>query len=183
MNLLTSSYLEIILGPMFSGKTTRLLEMYKKYKLCNIPIIVINHSLDNRYHETLLSTHDKKMIPCIQRINLLDNISIFEEYQVILINEGQFFDDIVPFTKQMLDYNKTIYICGLDGDFERNKFGNLLDLIPLCDNVMKLKSLCALCKNGNYAIFSRRLSNEKEQTIIGSDNYIPVCRSCYNNEK
>ena len=79
----------------------------------------------------------------------------------------------------MLKYNKKIYISGLDGDFERKKFGNILDLIPHCDNVRKLKSLCSICKNGTPGIFSMRLTNEKEQTLVGSDNYIPVCRNCY----
>jgi thymidine kinase len=79
----------------------------------------------------------------------------------------------------MLNHNKKIYICGLDGDFERKKFGSILDLIPLCDKVSKLTSLCSLCKDGTPAIFSMRLTEEKEQTIVGSNNYIPVCRKCY----
>ena len=83
----------------------------------------------------------------------------------------------------ILEKNKKIYICGLDGDFNRNKFGALLDLIPLCDKVHKLTAMCSLCKNGTPGIFSLRLSNETDQTIIGSDNYIPVCRKCYNNRR
>jgi thymidine kinase len=69
----------------------------------------------------------------------------------------------------------------LDGDFERKKFGTILDLIPLCDKVRKLTSLCSTCKDGTLAIFSMRLTKEKEQTVVGSDNYIPVCRKCYTN--
>ena len=79
----------------------------------------------------------------------------------------------------MLEQKKKIYICGLDGDFERKKFGQILNLIPLCDKVTKLTSLCSLCKNGTAGIFSKRITCEKEQTVVGSDNYIPVCRSCY----
>ena len=73
-------------------------------------------------------------------------------------------------------YNKYVYISGLDGDFKRKKFGNILDLIPISDEVIKLKSIC---KCGNAASFSRRISNEKEQISIGNDNYEPVCRNCY----
>ena len=76
--------------------------------------------------------------------------------------------------------NKKVYVCGLDGDFERKKFGQILDLIPLCDTVTKLTSLCSLCKNGTKGIFSKRITSETEQTVVGSDNYIPVCRNCYN---
>ena len=83
----------------------------------------------------------------------------------------------------MLNNNKKIYICGLDGDFQRNKFGQILDLIPLCDKVTKLTSLCSICKNGAPGIFSMRLSTEKQQTLVGSDNYVPVCRKCFVYEK
>ena len=86
---------------------------------------------------------------------------------------------IEEFVKTLLSKGKQIYVCGLDGDFERKKFGQILDLIPLCDKVNKLTSLCSICKNGTLGIFSKRISSEKEQTVVGSDNYIPVCRKCY----
>lgn len=180
-----SSYLEIIIGPMFSGKTSKLVEVYKQCKFCNIDVLVINHSFDKRYHATLMSTHDKTMIECIQVTQLneiWENTDIQTQYsssQVILINEGQFFQDLYSSVVQMLNDKKKIYVAGLDGDFERNKFGQILDLIPLSDNVYKIHSLCSLCKNGNSGIFSKRLTSEKEQTVIGSENYVPVCRNCY----
>ena len=183
-SLYESGYLEIILGPMYSGKTSRLVEIYKQCKLCNIPVAVINHSIDTRYDSgDLLSTHDKIKIPCIKTTNLFDIYENEDVYfsKVILINEGQFFPDLYHFVKDMISNinKKKVYICGLDGDFERQKFGEILDLIPLCDKVTKLTSICSLCKNGNPGIFSKRISDEKEQTLVGSDNYIPVCRICY----
>ena len=182
----TSGYLELFIGPMFSGKTSKLIELYKQYKFCNIPVLVINHSIDNRYTESTktnnmveLSSHDKITIPCLQTEKLLD-IEVNFETNIILINEGQFFADLYQFTELMLEQNKTIYISGLDGDFKRQKFGEILDLIPLCDKVTKMQSLCSLCKNGCPGIFSLRLTQEQQQTLIGVDNYIPVCRNCYN---
>lgn len=197
-----SAYLEIILGGMYAGKTSRLVEIYKQCKFCNIPVIVINHAIDTRYDdefENLLSTHDKVKIPCIKTDTLLDlwieTLSLedtpelfprikdkykIKKSDVILINEGQFFPDLEAFVKLLLNDGKKIYICGLDGDFERKKFGQILDLIPMCDKVTKLTSLCSLCKNGTLGIFSMRLSSETDQTVVGSDNYIPVCRCCYN---
>ena len=182
-----NAYLEIILGSMFSGKTSRLVEIYKQCKFCNIPVIVINHSCDNRYDDELLSTHDKIKIPCIKTNNLfefwhkyyLDNDNDIRKAEVILINEGQFFTDLYEVVDDMLKEGKKVYVCGLDGDFKRHKFGQILDLIPLCDKVTKLTSLCSICKNGTPGIFSKRITTEKEQTIVGSDNYIPVCRICY----
>lgn len=193
-----SGYLEIVLGSMYSGKSTRLVEIYNQCIFCNISVTVINHSIDNRYDDELLSTHDKIKIPCIKTerlfdiwidpVNMEENVALIPRIKdkfkvatsdVILINEGQFFPDLEEFVTCLLNENKQIYVCGLDGDFERKKFGQILDLIPLCDKVYKLTSLCSLCKNGNKGIFSMRLTGEKEQTVVGSDNYIPVCRSCY----
>ena len=178
-NLIMSErgYLEIILGSMYSGKTSRLVEIYKQCQFCNMSVIVINHTIDNRYDNNLMSTHDQIKIPCIKTETLMD-LSIIES-DVILINEGQFFPDLEVFVEKMLEHKKKIYVCGLDGDFQRKKFGQILNLIPLCDKVTKLTSLCSLCKNGTPGIFSKRISSEKEQTVVGSDNYIPVCRSCY----
>lgn len=190
----TDGYLELIIGPMFCGKTSKLLEIYKQCKFCNIPVTIINHSIDKRYHETMVSTHDKIMAPCIQANKLSeiwlndnqlvdnDSYTLLKKSDVILINEGQFFSDLYEVVVDMLNKNKRVYICGLDGDFERKKFGSVLDLIPLCDKVTKLTSLCSLCKDGTPGIFSMRLTNEREQTVVGSDNYIPVCRKCYNNK-
>lgn len=195
-----SAYLEIILGSMYSGKTSRLVEIYKQCKFCSIPVAVINHSIDDRYDNEMLSTHDKVKIPCIKTEKLFD---IWDDYislednqniprindkfklgtsEVILINEGQFFSDLEEFVRVLLKNGKKIYVCGLDGDFERKKFGQILDLIPLCDKVTKLTSLCSICKNGTSGIFSKRITLEKAQTVVGSDNYIPVCRNCYDNK-
>ena len=193
-----TGYLEIILGSMYSGKTGKLLEIYKQCQFCNIPVSIINHSIDKRYHDTMVSSHDKVLAPCLQAINLNDiwtNVGFVESgnqsdnyahkllrsSDVILINEGQFFPDLYEVVVDMLKENKKVYVCGLDGDFERKKFGAILDLIPICDKVSKLTSLCSLCKDGTPGIFSMRLTDEKEQTVVGSDNYIPVCRKCYKN--
>lgn len=195
---LQSGYLEIILGSMYSGKTSRLVEIYKQCNWCNISVCVINHSTDNRYDTEFLSTHDQIKIPCIKTNKLFDvwtdsidmesNVELVPRIRdnfkvtrsnVILINEGQFFPDLEEFVKKLLSNGKKVYVCGLDGDYERKKFGKILDLIPLCDKVTKLTSLCGMCKNGTLGIFSKRITSEKIQTLVGCDNYIPVCRSCY----
>jgi thymidine kinase len=180
VNASRSAYLEIIIGPMFSGKTSKLVQIYKQYKLCNIPVLVINHSNDilRNVVENQLVNHDNIHIPCIC-VNTLTSVCT-EDYNVILINEAQFFTDLVTFVKNQLKLKKTIYIAGLDGDFQRNIFGDILQLIPLCDKIEKLCSLCGICKNGEIGIFSKRISNETTQTLIGGINkYVPVCRTCY----
>ncbi len=205
-----TGYLELIIGPMYSGKTSKLLEIYKQCEFCDINVAVINYAEDVRYHDEMLSTHDKVMIPCVQCtelptveecIKLVETMSYLDknnessdifkkkyttyskisskDTKVILINEGQFFGNLKEFVIEMLYKNKKIYVSGLDGDFKREKFGQILDLIPLCDKVTKLTSLCSICKDGTPGIFSLRLSEEEQQKVIGSDNYIPVCRKCY----
>ena len=180
-----AGYLEIILGPMWSGKTSALLKIYRQYSFCKSKICVINYEADTRYSKTMLSTHDKEMIPCILGVSMEEIMKNhkdeIENSDVILINEGQFFSDIVPFTIKMVEEErKKVYICGLDGDFKRDKIGNLLDLIPMCDKMTKLHALCSMCKDGTLAPFTFRSTCETEQVVIGNDIYIPLCRSCYN---
>lgn len=171
-------YLEIILGPMFSGKTSELVEIYYKNP---DNTVAINYLGDQRYDEKKLSTHDKKMIDCIQATKLTDLIQHTEiiNKNIILINEGQFFPDLIDFVTDMVENKyKTIYVCGLDSDFQKNKFGNILDLVPISDKVKKLQGKCAECYYNN-SIFSHRISQEDNQIVIGSDNYKPLCRKCY----
>jgi thymidine kinase len=176
-----NGFLEIILGPMFSGKTTHLVDLYNYYKKSGISVIVVNYSADKRYDDNMLSTHDLIMIPCIFIDNLSFNINNLLIADVILINEGQFFLDLYENVKTLVDeYKKRVHICGLDGDFKRNKFGNILDLIPISDSVIKLQSKCNNCSKP--AIFSHRKTKEIEQVVIGSYNYVPLCRNCYHNE-
>lgn len=185
---LEEGYLELILGPMFSGKTTQIIQIHNNYSYIGKKVVVINFSEDKRYHDTMLSTHDRKMIPCILSDDLVDNwsntlnphYSEMNEADVILINEGQFFKGLKDVVLDMIEkQGKIVYICGLDGDFKRQKFGELLDLIPYCDKVTKLTSLCSVCRNGKKGLFSCRVTKETAQVVIGSDNYKPLCRSCY----
>jgi thymidine kinase len=102
---------------------------------------------------------------------------------VVLINEGQFFPDIEEQVRALVEKeHKRVFICGLDGDFERKPIGQLQNLFPLCDEIIKLKSLCSICRDGTPGIFSFRITNEVDQVVIGSSNYIPLCRKCYNSE-
>ena len=168
------SKLHIILGPMFSGKTTRLIELSKEF---SSPLI-INHALDTRYHATDLVSHDGIHAPCIQAFQLQDiDKHVLNAADAIFVNEAQFFTDLLPVIEAWLTtYGKPIYVCGLDGDFRQNPFGDLLNIIPLCDTVEKLRAKC-LC--GNPAIFTHRLSADQEQTLIGTDVYEPYCRLCF----
>lgn len=165
---------------MFSQKTTKIIQKYRKFKSLNIKSLIINYLQDNRYgNDDYVYTHNKDREECIkiEKLSDIDN-NIIMDNQVIFINEGQFFDDLVEYCKLWCDkYNKTIYVCGLDGDFKRNSFGNINHLISIADNFKKLKGKCEKCHD--KSIFTGRINNNKEQKLIGSDMYIPLCRKCY----
>ena len=137
----------------------------------------------------MLTSHDDTSIPCLSISDIEDAwlnpesafFPFLREADTILINEAQFFNNLKNVVLDMVEvYYKSVVISGLDGDFKRNIFGEVLSLIPYCDSVEKLSSLCSKCNNGNLGIFSHRISGENEQVIIGSDNYMPLCRNCYN---
>lgn len=173
-------YLELILGPMFSGKTTHIINLYHQFFQNKQTVTVINFADDTRYHDKMLSSHDRVMIPCAFTRKLHDILHTDDvrTSDNILINEGQFFEDLYECVIYLVEsLQKNVYICGLDGDFKRQKFGTILDLVPLCDKVIKLRSKCDYCNSP--ALFSHRITQEKKQIVIGVMNYVPLCRSCY----
>ena len=175
-----TGYLKVILGPMFSGKTTELMRIYNKYNSCDIRCCIINHISDNRYDEEKICNHNGVMLPSQNFNKLQEMLYLVTNYDIFLINEGQFFEDLYDIVNLLVNmHKKRVYVCGLDGDYKRRKFGSILDIVPLCDEVIKLKAICKRCKK-KPEIFTHRLSNEQEQTVIGNDNYISLCRNCYN---
>ena len=176
-----TAYLKVIIGPMWSGKSTEVINIYKHNCIAQISTLVINYEEDKRYHDQKLSTHDKTMIPCKRFNQLVDllNYKDLHKFKCIVIDEAQFFEDLQETVEILLSMNKFVYVCGLDGDFQMKKFGYVLDIIPIADEVIKKQALCAICRNGKKASFTKRLSNESSQKLIGTNDYIPVCRECH----
>ena len=177
-----SGYLALYLGCMYAGKTSKLISIYEKNQAAGISTCVINYIEDKRYHDNKMSTHDRKMISCLPVQKIYDvfekDASLLEKTDAFIINEGQFFSDLYDVVKLLVnDHSKKVHVCGLDCDYRMKKFGQMLDLIPIADHVEKLHAVCTLCKAP--ASFTKRLTNETAQKVIGSDNYIPVCRACH----
>jgi thymidine kinase len=176
--------LHVCIGPMYAGKTTKLIETYEDILSEDKKTIVLTHSSEIRYSIEKLSTHDEKHLSCF-KYNSID-MFIREKNEdivstdAILIDEAQFFPDLFDKVLYMVNkMNKHVYVFGLDGDFQRNKFGQVLDLIPQCDTVEKLHSTCNVCREP--AIFSHRICESDEQVLVGSQEvYQPLCRKCYN---
>lgn len=174
----TQGFLELTLGPMFSGKTSHLITLYKQYILSGMKVCVVNYSEDTRYGDCDLVAHDGQKIKCIWELEL-KNVGM--EYDVYLVNEAQFFGDLVEIVKEWVDVqHKIVHCSGLDGDFKRRPFGRILELIPLADIVNKTTAICMGCHNGTQAIFTKRIIASNDIKVIGgSEAYMPVCRKCY----
>ena len=173
--------LELILGPMFSGKTSELRRRILRLKVVTDKVIIVNHLSDTRYgsaSETL--SHDK--ISCestaIKHLKSLYTSSEYINANYVFINEAQFFIDLYDFCLTSVEkYNKNVVVFGLDGDFQRKPFGEILKLVPLANSVTKLTALCKQCGDGTPGLFTKRIVNKCEQILIGGeDMYQAVCR-------
>ena len=174
---------------MYAGKSTELVRIINRYKCLKKNILVINHSFNNRYNSSNLTTHNKEEIENCIIVSKLEEIEInykilFDETNVIVIEELQFFEDAYFFITKWCDKNGKHLICaGLDGDFERNPFGDILRLIPHAEKIIKLTALCVKCGDGTPAIFSKRIINNTNKTLVGSlEYYIACCRKHYNED-
>ena len=178
-------YLELIIGPMYAGKSTELIRIINRYKCLNKKIVVINHVLNNRYGVIGLTTHNKECFDtCLNIENLREfdeNKELLYETDVIIIEELQFFSDAFEIITKWCDIDlKTVIAAGLDGDFMRAPFGDVLKLIPHAEKITSVKALCKKCGDGTSASFSKRITNDLDKTVIGSnDIYEAVCRKHY----
>jgi thymidine kinase len=179
------SRLTIVIGPMFSGKSTYLIKQINNFKDKN-SLLSINHSIDNRYDYNKIVNHNKINVDCLSLTNIKDiskfNIDL-HKFQHLFIDEAQFFNDLEESVKFFLvTYPKLNITCvGLDGDYQQNVFnkGQLLNLIPHSDNLIKLYSKCYQC--GKKAGFTKRINDfenleKNSQILVGSsDMYQPAC--------
>ena len=178
--------LEILLGPMFAGKSSAILRTVNRYKSLNWPICIISHSSDNRFSdEPMLMNHDLASIPCVKWNSLTSHIQdpSFLSAKLIIIDEAQFFPDLRAFIEYAVDHcGKNLLVVGLDGDAERKPFGQILECLPLADSVTKLKAFCGECGDGTEAIFTfrKKSAETNEQVLVGgAEAYMPLCREHY----
>lgn len=176
--------LTLIIGCMYSGKTTELLRRVNRHRAVGQKVLVINHSIDNRYNATGIVTHDKYTVnstKCSTLKEIDETLNLIDDYEVIAIDEGQFFKDLEAFVKIFVEvYNKTVLIAGLTGDYKREKFGHILDLIPFATDITHTKALCVCCKDGTEGCFTLRIVDSKKQIDVGAtDKYKAVCRKCF----
>lgn len=179
--------IELIIGCMYSGKTTEILRRIQMYMTLNKPIAIFTHAKDNRYAESgNIVTHNHASISAIPLSSLADirDLDVYKKSEVVFIEEGQFFDDLFEtVTIAANKDNKLVIVSGLDGDFMLNPFEQIVRLIPHAENVKKFNALCKKCGDGTPASFSKRIINSQEREIVGSDGiYEAVCRKHYSED-
>lgn len=182
MKWITNGYLEIIYGPMFSGKSTELIRRIRISRAINKKVLVVKPIIDDRYMTDRIVSHnfDSEECKVVKKLCELDNE--INNYDFIIIDEGQFFPDLKEVViKWVEDYKLYVVVSGLDGDYKRNPIGSILELAPYADKFYKQTSYCKICCDGTEAIFSFKINiDNQEQIDIGSeDKYKPVCRKHY----
>lgn len=175
--------LTLIIGPMFSGKSSYLLSSIRKYKEIGWSVYIITSSLDKRYtNDAKIVNHNREYAEANCAVqNLYDVSSEILKSKVIIIEEGQFYKDLVPYVIKLVEtHGKHVIVAGLDGDAQRKPFGSLLDLIPYADSIVKLKALCKQCDDGTEALFTSKKIHDSSIIDIGtSDKYEALCRKHY----
>jgi len=180
-------YLELIIGPMFSGKSTELLRQARRYAHVGKKVLVVNHALNVRYEgqPTSPKTHDAVRISrnavSARYLRDVDGTDVFLKADIIIVEELQFFPDAYPYVTKWADsQGKIIVAAGLDGDSNRQPFGDVLRLVPVANKVRKLSALCGRCGDGTLADFTLRKSKDHTRTLVGAhDEYEAVCRTHY----
>lgn len=175
-------FLHIIFGPMFSGKSTKLINEINTLKMYKKNILIINSDKDIRVSHNFIKTHNDIQYKAI-KLNDLDETKvsiIIKKYDTVCIDEAQFFPNLIIFVKKLLEFNIHIIVTGLNGDTNQNKFGHIIDLIPLANKIDKLSGICTLCNDGtlgDFSILKKKNKEKNEQILVGGDDmYQCVCR-------
>lgn len=175
---------------MFAGKSSAIQSIIRRHQSLGWTVFVITHSIDTRYSNTpMIVNHDRQTLPAVANDTLMPLLHNpqYPGSQLVVIEEAQFFNDIIPFVNHVVDVDKKhCVVVGLDGDAERRPFGKVLELVPLCDKVTKLTAMCKLCKNGTAAIFTHAITEDSESNVSsgkpcigGDEKYVPLCRKHY----
>ncbi|MFO8087527.1 MAG: thymidine kinase [Bacteroidales bacterium] len=174
-----SGWIEAIAGSMFSGKTEELIRRLKRAKIAGLPVQIFKPSIDRRYDEVQVVSHDENMIQSTPVSSSSQILLYAEDTKVIGIDEAQFFDNELPnVCNQLTAKGIRVIVAGLDMDFKGKPFGPMPQLLAIAEEVFKTHAICMRC--GNLAHFSFRKTSEDKVVMLGEmDSYEPLCRDCY----
>jgi len=176
-------WVEVICGSMFSGKTEELIRRIRRSQIAGQKIEIFKPQLDTRYDKNDVVSHDKNAIPSMPVKRSTDILLNIEEFDVVGVDEAQFFDDKLPdVCDVMANQGIRVIVAGLDMDFNGRPFGPIPALLSRAEFVTKVHAICMNC--GDLAIYSHRTTAQDELVVLGEmENYQPLCRSCYNEYK
>jgi len=171
---------EVITGSMFSGKTEELIRRLRRAQFAGLKVEIFKPSLDTRFSETRVVSHDDKSIVSTPVDNASAILLLTGDVSVVGIDEAQFFDSsIVDVCSRLADTGIRVIVAGLDMDFMGKPFGPMPALLAIAEFVTKVHAICMRC--GNLAQYSFRKSEEEQIVVLGEkDKYEPLCRTCYN---
>ncbi len=171
--------IEVICGSMFSGKTEELIRRMKRAKFAHQNVEIFKPSIDVRYSEEDVVTHEGQAINSTPVDNSSSILLLGSECDVIGIDEAQFFDNNLPAVcNELAEKGVRVIAAGLDMDFKGVPFGPMPSLMAIADDVTKVHAICVRC--GAQAYISHRLVDNDKRVLLGEMNeYEPLCRECY----
>lgn len=171
--------IEVITGSMFSGKTEELIRRLRRAQFAGLSVEIFKPSLDKRYSENRVVSHDEKSIVSTPVDNSSAIMLLAGGVDVVGIDEAQFFDNaLVNVCNSLADNGVRVIVAGLDMDFLGNPFGPMPALLSVAEFITKVHAICVRC--GNLAQYSFRKSEEEQVVLLGEkDKYEPLCRQCY----
>ncbi len=176
--------LEVITGPMFSGKSEELIRRLKRARIARQRVACFKPDIDLRYHRTAIASHSQQtheaavVTPNADRLReALFAGNAIDETDVIGLDEAQWFDPaILPLVMELVGMGKRVILAGLDTTFANEPFGPVPDLMALADKVTKLNAVCMTC--GSPAIHTQRLGSSTELVVVGAAGmYEARCRT------
>lgn len=162
-------------GPMFAGKTSKLLQMNEEAQKLGLKTQVLSHASDTRYAPNHVVSHDGKKTRCTP-VTALGSVSI-GGCHVVFIDEGQFMPDLLQFCKDAVQSGKVVHVFGLASDYLLREFRALTELALIADHINDLTGVCSRC--GDDATTTARITNDTKRIVIGSAQYEPRCRNCH----
>ena len=179
----SSGIIEVVTGPMFSGKTEELIKRITVLSYSEIPTLIVKPVIDNRFSHNEIFSRNGRSIKCYSVDTVYDIKELFRQqnYKALVIDEAQFFDEsLIDFVEELAVKGIRVIACGLDQDFRRKPFKIIANLMAIADQVTKLKAVCLSCKNAASCSFRTSLSQETIE--IGDTNkYEARCRLCHQN--
>ena len=175
--------LEVICGPMFSGKTEELLRRVRRSLIAKLPTLLVKPATDTRYALGDVVSHDKTAMPSVvveKSSDILDVLDVDgRQALVVAIDEAQFFsDDLAGVCNELANRGLRVIVAGLDLDFTGKPFGSMPDLLALAEEVTKLHAVCE--ETGRQAHFSHKIAGSDETVELGEkDKYIPLARHAF----